>query len=55
MYTDECRHLNGAWLHYQDWPEPQASRTWPGRPAGETLFLLHGLTQQSHVFDAVAA
>jgi pimeloyl-ACP methyl ester carboxylesterase len=74
MYTDEWRHLNGVWLHYQDWqdwqdwPDQQdrpdcrepASQAGPGRLADvesrpETLLLLHGLTQQSHVFDAFAA
>jgi pimeloyl-ACP methyl ester carboxylesterase len=54
MYTDEWRHLNGVWLHFQDWPAPR------GGPAGEVrgteaVLLLHGLTQQSHAFDAVAA
>jgi pimeloyl-ACP methyl ester carboxylesterase len=48
MYTDEWRRLNGVWLHYQDWSTESASRT-------ETVLLLHGLTQQSHAFDAVAA
>jgi pimeloyl-ACP methyl ester carboxylesterase len=48
MYTDEWLHLNGVWLHYQDWPTRDAS-------GAETVLLLHGLTQQSHVFDAVAA
>jgi pimeloyl-ACP methyl ester carboxylesterase len=35
-------------LHYQDWPARDAARA-------ETVLLLHGLTQQSHAFDAVAA
>jgi len=48
MYTDEWLHLNGVWLHYQDWPARDPSRA-------ETVLLLHGLTQQSHAFDAVAA
>lgn len=48
MYTDEWLHLNGVWLHYQDWPARDPSRA-------ETVLLLHGLTEQSHAFDAVAA
>jgi pimeloyl-ACP methyl ester carboxylesterase len=48
MYTDEWRYLNGIWLHYQDWPAENAS-------GPEAVLLLHGLTQQSHAFDAVAA
>ena len=48
MYTDEWRRLDGIWLHYQDWAAQDASRP-------ETILLLHGLTQQSHVFDGVAA
>jgi len=48
MYTDEWLHLEGVWLHYQDWPASDPSRA-------ETVLLLHGLTQQSHAFDAVAA
>jgi pimeloyl-ACP methyl ester carboxylesterase len=48
MYADEWRRLNGVWLHYQDWPAAAPARA-------ETLVLLHGLTQQSHAFDAVAA
>jgi pimeloyl-ACP methyl ester carboxylesterase len=47
MYRDEWVHLNGVWLHYQDWPA--------AAPGAEAVLLLHGLTQQSHVFDAVAA
>ena len=47
MYTDEWLRVEGVWLHYQDWPADD--------PAGaETVLLLHGLTQQSHAFDAVA-
>ena len=46
MYTDEWRRLNGAWLHWQDWS---------AEPGTETLLCLHGLTQQSHAFDVVAA
>ena len=54
MYTDEWRQRNGVWHHYQDWPERQ--RETRNRAAGpETILLLHGLTQQSHVFDTVAA
>jgi pimeloyl-ACP methyl ester carboxylesterase len=57
MYTDEWLRVEGVWLHYQDWQDWQA---WQDRPAGdparaETVLLLHGLTQQSHAFDAVAA
>jgi pimeloyl-ACP methyl ester carboxylesterase len=49
MYTDEWLRLNGVWLHFQDWqarPPEDAARV-------ETILLLHGLTQQSHAFDAV--
>jgi pimeloyl-ACP methyl ester carboxylesterase len=49
MYVDEWRRINGVWLHYQDWPAAPGSAA----PA-ETLLFLHGLTQQSHAFDAVA-
>src|SRR5262249_29980956 len=49
MYTDEWLHLNGVWLHFQDWP---AHAGHAGR--AETVLLLHGLTQQSHAFDVVA-
>jgi pimeloyl-ACP methyl ester carboxylesterase len=54
MYTDEWLHLNGIWLHFQDW---QGRRDGAGGEVAraETVLLLHGLTQQSHVFDAVAA
>ena len=54
MYTDEWLHLNGVWLHFQDW---QDRRDGAGGEAAraETVLLLHGLTQQSHAFDAVAA
>jgi pimeloyl-ACP methyl ester carboxylesterase len=54
MYTDEWLHLNGVWLHFQDW---QGRRDGAGGEAAraETVLLLHGLTQQSHAFDAVAA
>jgi pimeloyl-ACP methyl ester carboxylesterase len=48
MYADEWRHLEGVWLHYQDWPGGDAA-------GAEPLLLLHGLTQQSHAFDGVAA
>jgi pimeloyl-ACP methyl ester carboxylesterase len=53
MYTDEWRRLNGVWLHFQDWP---ALRSEPRGvdDAPEAVLLLHGLTQQSHAFDAVA-
>jgi pimeloyl-ACP methyl ester carboxylesterase len=48
MYTDEWLRIEGVWLHYQDWPA--------GDPAvAETVLFLHGLTQQSHAFDAVAS
>jgi pimeloyl-ACP methyl ester carboxylesterase len=46
MYTDRWTHVGGVWLHFQDWPGPRGA---------ETVLLLHGLTQQSHVFDPVAA
>jgi pimeloyl-ACP methyl ester carboxylesterase len=50
MYTDEWRHVNGVWLHFQDWRDGSAADA-----AGtETLLFLHGLTQQSHAFDAIA-
>ena len=46
--------LNGVWLHFQDWPGRREGAG--GEAAGaETVLLLHGLTQQSHAFDAVAA
>jgi pimeloyl-ACP methyl ester carboxylesterase len=50
MYTDQWHQTNGVWLHYQDWPlrDGEAARA-------ETVLLLHGLTQQSHAFDAVGA
>jgi pimeloyl-ACP methyl ester carboxylesterase len=51
MYTDEWLHLNGVWLHFQDWHADGG----PGAEPAETVLLLHGLTQQSHSFDAVAA
>jgi pimeloyl-ACP methyl ester carboxylesterase len=47
MYTDEWRRVEGVWLHYQEWPARD-------RAATETVLCLHGLTQQSHAFDAVA-
>jgi len=50
MYVDEWRRVNRVWLHYQDWPGPA-----DGAQRTETLLLLHGLTQQSHAFDPVAA
>jgi pimeloyl-ACP methyl ester carboxylesterase len=54
MYTDEWLHLNGVWLHFQDWQDWRDGTD--GETAGaETLLLLHGLTQQSHAFDGVAA
>jgi pimeloyl-ACP methyl ester carboxylesterase len=48
MYSDEWLRVDDVWLHYQDWP-PAAGAT------AETALLLHGLTQQSHAFDAVAS
>jgi pimeloyl-ACP methyl ester carboxylesterase len=53
MYTDQWLSLNGVWHHFQDWQDRQDS---PVREAArtETILLLHGLTQQSHAFDAVA-
>jgi len=50
MYTDEWLRLNGVWLHLQDWRAGLAGGAQP-----ETLLCLHGLTQQSHAFDAIAA
>ncbi len=45
MYTDEWITVNGVRLHYQAWGSL-------GTPA---LLCLHGLTQQSHTFDGLAA
>ena len=45
MYRDEWLTINGVRLHYQDW----------GPPTGAPILMLHGLTQQSHSFDGVAA
>lgn len=45
MYRDEWMTINGARLHWQDWGPREAP----------PLLLLHGLTQQSHSFDGVAA
>jgi pimeloyl-ACP methyl ester carboxylesterase len=42
---DEWVEVNGVRLHYQDW----------GRREGPVILMLHGLTQQSHTFDHVAA
>jgi pimeloyl-ACP methyl ester carboxylesterase len=54
MYVDEWRRINGIWLHFQDWPALRSeSRGLSDGP--ETALLLHGLTQQSHAFDNVAA
>ena len=50
MYTDEWLRLSGAWLHFQDWRDDHAG----GLAGTETILLLHGLTQQSHAFDAIA-
>jgi pimeloyl-ACP methyl ester carboxylesterase len=44
-YRDEHVTVNGVRLHYQDW----------GPRDGPPLLMLHGLTQQSHSFDHVAA
>jgi pimeloyl-ACP methyl ester carboxylesterase len=51
MYTDEWLRLNGVWLHLQDWREGPAG----GASGPETILCLHGLTQQSHAFDSIAA
>jgi pimeloyl-ACP methyl ester carboxylesterase len=45
MYRDEWLTVNGLRLHYQDW----------GPRTGPAILMLHGLTQQSHSFDGVAA
>jgi esterase len=45
MYRDEWMSVNGVRLHWQDWGAEEA-------PA---ILMLHGLTQQSHTFDQVAA
>ncbi len=47
MYTDEWLRVDDVWLHYQDWPARDSTQR-------ETIVLLHGLTQQSHAFDAAA-
>jgi pimeloyl-ACP methyl ester carboxylesterase len=53
-YTDEWLRLNGVWAHFQDWPAARGEAG--GETSGpETILLLHGLTQQSHAFDAAAA
>lgn len=44
-YADHWVTINGVRLHYQEW----------GRPDAPALLLLHGLTQQSHTFDGMAA
>ena len=44
MYTDEWTTINDVRLHWQDW----------GDKGAPVLLMLHGLTQQSHTFDAVA-
>lgn len=56
-YTDEWRRLNGVWLHFQDWAprDDDPAGTRDPTPRGAPVLLLHGLTQQSHTFDAVAA
>ncbi len=54
MYADEWRRINGIWLHFQDWPALRSESRGPADEP-ETALLLHGLTQQSHAFDAVAA
>ncbi|MBI3993055.1 MAG: alpha/beta hydrolase [Candidatus Lambdaproteobacteria bacterium] len=43
-YTDAFATLNGCRLHYQDW----------GRRDAPAILMVHGLTQQSHTFDAVS-
>lgn len=43
-YTDEFAQINGCRLHYQDW----------GDKGADVNLMVHGLTQQSHTFDAVA-
>lgn len=43
-YRDEFRTVNGCRLHYQDWGDLDAP----------VLLMVHGLSQQSHTFDAVA-
>src|SRR5262245_52732162 len=48
MYVDEWRLINGVRLHFQDWPAAEVA-------GNETILLLHGLTQQSHEFEQVAA
>lgn len=45
MYADRWVSVHGVRLRYQAW----------GSPEDPPLLLLHGLTQQSHAFDAVAA
>jgi pimeloyl-ACP methyl ester carboxylesterase len=45
VYTDRWATINRIRLHYQEW----------GRPETPPLLLLHGLTQQSHTFDFLAA
>lgn len=45
VYSDEWVAIDGVRLHYQEW----------GHRHPETVLLLHGLTQQSHAFDRVAA
>ncbi len=43
-YRDEFVTINDCKLHYQDW----------GDPAAPAILMVHGLTQHSHSFDAVA-
>ncbi len=43
-YTDEFATVNGCRLHYQDWGARDTS----------AILMVHGLTQHSHTFDAVA-
>ena len=45
MYRDEWMSVNGVRLHWQDW----------GAKEAPVILMLHGLTQQSHTFDQVAA
>jgi pimeloyl-ACP methyl ester carboxylesterase len=56
MYRDAWIAVDGVRLHLQDWEAPPPRPGAPGGGAGRPpLLLLHGLTQQSHVFDRVAA
>lgn len=50
MFTDEWLRLNGVWLHFQGWRDGAA-----GNSAGAETVLLHGLTQQSVMFDTTVS